>query len=36
VLIAVIVLAVAALVSDPVSHLSSEGSGQWFVSRWPL
>jgi cell division protein FtsW (lipid II flippase) len=36
-LAAVILLAVAALIADPVSHLSSEaGTDQWFVSSWPL
>jgi hypothetical protein len=34
---AVIALAVLALVTDPVSHLSSEaGDNQWFVASWPL
>jgi ABC-type Fe3+ transport system permease subunit len=33
----VIALAVLALVTDPVSHLRSEGgSDQWFVADWPL
>lgn len=37
IIVGVIVLAVLALIADPVSHLQSEaGSGQWFVASWPL
>lgn len=34
---AVIALAIAAVIVDPVSHLEYEGgSGQWFIGSWPL